>query len=212
MTSQRDPKNIYHMMPVADLEKLTPAIDWKKFFADTGTPPMTELNVTYPPFFKALNSLLDSTSLETIKLYLQWQVINSIPSTGAAAGSRRRALQFLRQGFCAASPSSARAGNAACRQPMARWARRWARSTWPRRFRLPARRPRCRWCTTSKRAMDQDIDTLDWMSPETKVKAKEKLQAVANKIGYPDKWRDYSSLEDRARRCRWATPIRGHRI
>ena len=43
-------------------------------------------------------------------------------------------------------------------------------------------------------AMDQDIDTLDWMSPATKVRAKEKLHAVADKIGYPDHWRDYSSL------------------
>ncbi len=50
-------------------------------------------------------------------------------------------------------------------------------------------------------AMDQDIDTLDWMSPATKVRAKEKLHAVADKIGYPDHWRDYSSLAIVARRC-----------
>jgi putative endopeptidase len=49
-------------------------------------------------------------------------------------------------------------------------------------------------------AMDKDIDSLDWMSPATKVRAKEKLHGVANKIGYPDKWRDYSKLRS-SRRC-----------
>ena len=56
VTSQRDPNNVYHMMSVADLEKMAPAIDWNKFLAAMGAPPVTELNVTYPPFFKGLNA------------------------------------------------------------------------------------------------------------------------------------------------------------
>ena len=80
ITSQRDPKNVYHMMTVADLEKMTPAIDWKEFFADTGTPPIAELNVTYPPFFKALNDVLENSPTWTPRTYLKWQVVNSAPS------------------------------------------------------------------------------------------------------------------------------------
>ncbi len=59
--------------------------------------------------------------------------------------------------------------------------------------------------------MDKDIDSLDWMSAATKVKAKEKLHAVMNKIGYPDKWRDYSKVEDYSRRLAWK-PDPGTRV
>src|SRR5271170_3823839 len=65
VTSQRDPKNIYHMMPVAQLAGLTPEIDWNAFLKSAGTPQVSELNVTNPDFFKGMNALLASTDLET---------------------------------------------------------------------------------------------------------------------------------------------------
>src|SRR5271157_5262526 len=55
ITSQRDPKNVYHITSVADLQKMTPAINWNEFLQASGAPRITDLNVTYPPFFKALN-------------------------------------------------------------------------------------------------------------------------------------------------------------
>src|SRR5665213_1400218 len=81
ITSQRDPKNVYHITSIEDLQKLAPAIDWKKFLATTGAPPVTELNVTHPEFFTGLNALINSTDLDTIKTYLTWQLVNSTPST-----------------------------------------------------------------------------------------------------------------------------------
>ena len=193
VTSQRDPNNVYHLMPVADLEKMAPAIDWNKFLAAVGAPPVNELNVAYPPFFKGLNALIDSTSLDTIKLYLEWQLINSVPSTALPAAFDEERFNFF--------------GKTLRGQPEQR--PRWKRCVQAtdgalgealgqvyvaKAFPPTSKAATLQMVHDIEAAMDSDIDTLSWMSAATKVKAKEKLQAVANKIGYPDKWRDYSSL------------------
>ena len=194
VTSRRNPNNIYHMMPVADLEKLTPAIDWKKFLTDTGAPPITELNVTNPDFFKGLNSVLDSTSLDAIKLYLQWQLINQIPSTALPQAFDENRFNFY--------------GKTLRGQPEQR--PRWKRCVQStdaalgealgqvyvaKAFPPSSKAATLQMVHDIENAMDSDIDTLAWMSADTKAKAKEKLKLIANKIGYPDKWRDYSTLK-----------------
>jgi putative endopeptidase len=194
VTSRRNPHNIYHMMPVADLEKLAPSIDWKKFLSDLGAPPVTEINVTNPDFFKSLNSILDSTSLDTIKLYLEWQLINGVPATALPQAFDDSRFDFY--------------GKVLRGQPQQR--PRWKRCVQAtdgalgealgqvyveKAFPPSSKAATLQMVHDIEHAMDADIDTLSWMSSETKVKAKEKLKAVANKIGYPDKWRDYSSLE-----------------
>ena len=80
ITSMRDPNNVYHPMTVAKLTELTPEIDWPKFLADTGVSGIADLNVTNPEFFKGLQAVFASTDLDTIKTYLRWQFINSVPS------------------------------------------------------------------------------------------------------------------------------------
>jgi endothelin-converting enzyme/putative endopeptidase len=193
VTSQRDPNKIYHMTPVTELQTMAPAVDWKKFLSDIGAPQVTEVNVTHPQFFKGLNSLLDSTSLDTIKIYLQWQLINSIPSTALPQAFDDERFNFF--------------GKTLRGQPEQR--PRWKRCVQAtdgalgealgqvyvaQAFPPSSKAATLQMVNDIEAAMDADIDTLTWMSAETKVKAKEKLQAIANKIGYPDKWRDYSSL------------------
>jgi putative endopeptidase len=194
ITSQRDPKNIYHMTSLADLQKLTPDIDWKTFLHDTGTPPVTELNVAEPDFFKGLNAQLESTDLETMKTYLKWQLINSIPSTALPQALDDEDFNF------SGKILSGR------QQQLPRW-KRCVQSTdgalgealgqvyATLEFPPSSKAATLQMVRDIEAAMDADIDTLDWMSPETKIKAKEKLHMIANKIGYPDKWRDYSSLK-----------------
>jgi endothelin-converting enzyme/putative endopeptidase len=194
VTSQRDPKNIYHITSVADLAKLAPAIDWAKFLSDMGAPQVTELNVTHPPFFQGLNSLLGSTSLDTIKLYLEWQLINSTPATALPQAFDDERFNFF--------------GKTLRGQPEQR--PRWKRCVQAtdgalgealgqvyvaQAFPPTSKAATLQMVHDIEAAMDADIDTLAWMSPETKVKAKGKLQTIANKIGYPDKWRDYSNLK-----------------
>ena len=194
ITSQRDPKNIYHMTSVADLQKLAPEIDWKSFLNDTGTPPVTELNVAEPDFFKGLNAQLESTDLDTIKAYLTWQLINSIPSTALPQALDDEDFNF------SGKILSGR------QQQLPRW-KRCVQATdgalgealgevyVAKEFPPSSKAATQQMVRDIEAAMDEDIDTLDWMSPETKVKAKEKLHMIANKIGYPDKWRNYSSLK-----------------
>ncbi|HEY3704965.1 MAG TPA: M13 family metallopeptidase [Terracidiphilus sp.] len=194
VTSQRDPNNIYHMTSVDDFQKMVPALDWKVFFQDTGTPPIEKLNVTYPPFFKALNSLIESTDLDTIKTYLRWQLINATPSTALPEKFDEEHFNFYGKTLSGQQ------------QQQPRW-KRCVQATdgalgealgevyVKQAFPPSSKQATQQMVRDIENAMDKDLDTLDWMSAATKVKAREKLHAIANKIGYPDKWRDYSSLK-----------------
>ncbi|HUY94538.1 MAG TPA: M13 family metallopeptidase [Terracidiphilus sp.] len=194
VTSQRDPKNVYHMMPVADLEKMTPAIDWKEFFADTGTPPVAELNVTYPPFFKTLNTVLTSTDFETVRAYLKWQVVNSTPSWALPKQFDDAHFDFygkILSGQQVQQPRWKRCVSATDTALGEALGQVYVAKAFP----PSSKQATVQMVRDIESAMDRDIDTLEWMSPETKTKAKDKLHEVANKIGYPDKWRDYSKLK-----------------
>ncbi len=193
VTSERDPNKIYHPMSTTQLAGLTPAIDWPHFFQLTGTPPVTDLNVTNPDFFKGLQSLLDSTDLETIRTYLRWQLINSTPSWTLPQALddehfnfvghqlRGQPQQQARWKRCVAATDSA-LGEALGQVYVAQ------------QFPPSSKAATLQMVHDIENAMDREIDTLAWMSPETKVKAKAKLHLIADKIGYPDRWRDYSRL------------------
>jgi endothelin-converting enzyme/putative endopeptidase len=193
ITSQRNPKNVYHLMPVADLAGLTPDLTWTQFFKDTGTPPITELNVANPDFFKGLNTLIGSTSLSVIQTYLRWQLINSTPSEVLPKAFDDEHFDFYSRKL-RGQP-----------EQLARW-KRCVQATdgalgealgqvyAAQEFPPSSKQATLQMVHDIEAAMDQDIDTLDWMSSATKVRAKEKLHAVADKIGYPDRWRDYSKL------------------
>ncbi len=193
ITSQRDPKNVYHMKQLTELEKLTPNLDWPRFLAEAGAPPVTELNVANPDFFKGLSTLLDSTDLKTIKTYLRWQLIYATEGIALPKAFDDEAFDFY--------------GRKMRGQPeqRARW-KRCVQATdgalgealgqvyVAQEFPPSSKAATLQMVKDIESAMDQDLETLDWMSPETKVRAKAKLHAVADKIGYPDHWRDYSKL------------------
>jgi len=194
VTSRRDPKAIYHPMTVAQLTELTPGIDWAEFFARTGTPPFTELNVVNPEFFKGLQALLESTDLETIKTYLRWQLVYKVPLYALPAALDDEQFNFFGRQLHG------------LQQQRDRW-KRCAQATdealgeavgeaYVKAYFPPENKEKTvQMVKDIEGAMDRELDTLAWMSPETRLKAKEKLRAVADKIGYPDRWRDYSSLK-----------------
>jgi endothelin-converting enzyme/putative endopeptidase len=193
ITSQRDPKNIYHLMPVSQLAALAPAIAWDSFLKATGIPPVSELNVTNPDFFKGMNALLVATDLDTIKTYLRWQLIHSTDSLVLPKPFADEAFDFYRRKL-GGQP-----------EERARW-KRCVQATdgalgealgevyVTQQFPPSSKQATVQMVHDIEAAMDQDLDTLDWMSAATKVKAKEKLHAIADKIGYPNHWRDYSKL------------------
>jgi len=81
ITSQRDPHNIYHLMPNGGLQSLTPGFNWEHFYPATGSPAFSEINVAEPEFFKGMNQVIADTDLATIKSYLRWQLVTSLPGT-----------------------------------------------------------------------------------------------------------------------------------
>jgi putative endopeptidase len=193
ITSQRDPKNVYHPMPVSQLATLAPGIAWDRFLKASGAPPVSELNVTNPDFFKGMNALLASTDLETLKAYLRWQLIHNTYSLVLPKAFDDEIFDFYRRKL-AGQP-----------EQRARWKRcvqvtdgalgqALGQVYVAREFPLSSKQATLQMVHDIETAMNQEIDTLTWMSTATKAKAKEKLHAVADKIGYPDHWRDYSKL------------------
>lgn len=193
VTSQRDPKNVYHLMPVSALAELAPEIAWGDFFEHTGEPTIKELNVANPDFFKGLNTLLASTDMETIKTYLRWQLINATPSITLPVAMDEERFDFYGRKLRGQPQQQARwkrcsdATDAALGEAV-------GQVYVAKDFSPASKAATVQMVNDIESAMDKDIDTLEWMSPATKIKAKEKLHLVADKIGYPEHWRDYSKL------------------
>ena len=190
---RRDPKKIYHFMSVAELEKLTPAFGWKEYFRQIGLSGISSLNVAVPEFFKTLNSQIEQQDLATWKSYLRWHAIhaNATSLSSAVVNENFNFFGKTLQGKEQLPP-------------------RWKRCTndvdddlgealgqvyVEKYFSPEAKQQVLEIVQGIQKAMDADIHSLPWMSEETKRRALEKLQSMANKIGYPDKWRDYRQLE-----------------
>ena len=190
---RRDPASIYHKMNLAKLDSSTPAFSFVRFLRAAHTPPVEALNVTTPAYFNGLNRLLASTSLDAWKTYLRWALIRHLPTTALPQALDRESFDFY--------------GKALDGQPeqKPRWKRCVAATDdalgealgqvyVEQRFSAKDKERTLELTRDIEAAMGRDIEQLDWMSATTKARAKEKLHAVANKIGYPDKWRDYSTL------------------
>ena len=189
---RRDPKLLYHKMTRKELEALSPTFRWKQYFSGTGQPGLRTLNVIAPEFFKAMNAVLQKEDLESWKAYLRWHVVH--------ANARYLSGAFVNADFDFFGKTL---GGAQELEP--RWKRcvsytdndlgeALGQAYVQRAFPPQAKQRAQEMVREIEQAMESDIEGLSWMSPETKQKALEKLHTVANKIGYPDKWRDYSAL------------------
>ncbi|HEX3353934.1 MAG TPA: M13 family metallopeptidase [Terriglobales bacterium] len=189
---RRDPKLLYHKMTREELEAISPSFSWKKYFSETGQPDLRSLNVTAPGFFKAMDGLLQKEDLDSWKAYWRWHLVHTnAPYLSAAFvnanfdffGKTLSGTEELR-------PRWKRCVSYADNDLGEALGQAYVRRAFP-----PEAKARAQEMVKQiEQAMQRDIEGLDWMSPETKQKALEKLHAVANKIGYPDKWRDYSTL------------------
>jgi putative endopeptidase len=193
VVARRDPKNIYHRMGLDALQALTPDLAWNTYLLDVQAPPVKSLNVASPEFYTALQSTLKSTSMPDIKTYLQWHYAH----TEAPLLSKA----FVDQNFDFYSKTLTGA-----KEQRPRWkrcvsytdgelgealGRRYVDET----FGADGKERTLKMVHALEQSLGQDIEKLDWMTPQTKAKALEKLHAITNKIGYPEKWRDYSSVK-----------------
>jgi putative endopeptidase len=192
-TSRRDPKNIYHLVPIADLSKHVPNFAWDRFLIDTGTPPITELNLANPDFFRGLSAILASTDIETIRSYLRWQLIDSLPGYVLPGALDEESFNF--KGPALTGQKEQRARFKRCVQATdTALGDALGQVYVTQEFPPASKEATLQMVLDIETAMDRDLDTLNWMSAATKQRAKEKLHSVVDKIGYPDHWRDYSTL------------------
>ncbi len=190
---RRDPKALDHKMSSAELESLSPEFHWQVYFAKVGTPNVASLNVASPNFFKAMNDALNKESLADWKTYLRWHLVH--------ASAPDLSSPFLNENF--AFYGKTLRGQQELKP-------RWKRCTEyvddylgealgqayvDKYFGPEAKQKALTIVKEIQAAMEQDINSLPWMSAATKQQALTKLHGMANKIGYPDKWRDYSKLE-----------------
>jgi endothelin-converting enzyme/putative endopeptidase len=194
ITEQRDPKNLNHPTDMAGMEKELTHFFLADYIAGAHAPAAGKVNESEPKFLTEFNALVADTPIEQIRAYLRWHLLHAYADTGLPESFDHENWSFYSHIL-----------NGAEKQ-QERWKRCTSRAdselgealgqAYVAKYFPPAEKQRTLEMTLAiEQAMDKDIDGLDWMSAATKVKAKEKLHAVMNKIGYPDKWRDYSKLE-----------------
>jgi len=189
---RRDPPKLYHKMTVEQLIALSPSFRWKTYFSKVGLPSLETLNVETPEFFKALNTEFTNETLASWKIYLRWHLINAN-------------APFLSSDFVNADFDFYGKTLQGAQQLEPRWKRcvgyvdndlgeALGQVYVEKNFSPEAKQRAQKMVKEIEDAMGQDIESLSWMTPTTKQSALEKLHAVANKVGYPDKWRDYGTL------------------
>ncbi|HUI84075.1 MAG TPA: M13 family metallopeptidase [Candidatus Binatia bacterium] len=190
---RRDPYKITHKMKVADLDRLAPNFDWPAYFAASQVPPFEILNVDAPDFFRELNGQLASVSLADWKSYLRFHVANSrAPYLSSAFVNEN--FEFYRKylrGAKELQPRWKRCVEYVDDQLGEALGQAYVRKTFPPELKAAT----LKMTQEIEDAMALRIQQLDWMSPATKQQALNKLHSIRNKIGYPDKWRDYSSVK-----------------
>ena len=195
-TLRRDPKNRDHAMTVADIATAAPNFDLNVYFADNGSPKVTSLNVGNPEFFKQVNDQIAATSLDDWKTYLRWKVIDDYAPTLSKAFVDEN-FQFngrYLSGQQEIEPRWKRCVKATDSNLGMALGQLYVDRT----FGPEGKERTQKMVKAIEDAMQKDIGQLTWMSDTTKKKAYEKLNAIVNNIGYPDKWRDYSSIEIKA--------------
>jgi len=194
ITEERDPQNLNHPTDIGSFSKQLVHFSLPEYMAAAHAPAAGKLNDMEPKFFAEFNTVVAETPIAQIRTYLRWHLLHAFAGTSMPENFDQETWNFYSHTL-----------NGAEKQ-QERWKRCTSRvdgelgealgQAYVAKYFPPAAKQHALDMTLAiEQAMDKDLDALDWMSPETKAKAKEKLHGVMNKIGYPDKWRDYSKLE-----------------
>ncbi len=199
-TELRDAEKRYNLYPVAKLSEVSAKLPWNKFFAASGVPELTEVNVTTPSFFQGLEKIVAETPMEVWKQYLRFRVLDD-------------AAEYLPVAFVDAHFELHAKTIAGVPEQKPRWKRAVDATSGAgagdfgvlgealgqlyvqKHFPAESRRRMNELVGNLMKTYEKSIHELTWMTDATKVKALEKLSKITTKIGYPDEWRDYSKLE-----------------
>ena len=190
-TLRRDPKNRDHKMTRDAAIAMAPDFYLARYFTDIDSPTFSDLNVVNPDFFKQVNSVIESESLESLKTYVQWHMLNSAASwlSKPYVDAHFKYQQAL-TGQEEIQPRWKRCVEATDDALGEALGQRYVEQT----FGAEGKQRMLKMVDALEKSLDDDIHALPWMTDETKQQAKIKLVAIRNKIGYPDVWRDYTKL------------------
>jgi endothelin-converting enzyme/putative endopeptidase len=191
--TRRDPNATYHKMTVHELFSLCPFIEWPKYFEGMGAPPVDSLTVVAPNFFRQLETTLVTNNLDDLKTYMRWHLVHT-------------SARLLPTAFVDANFDFYGKILTGAKEQRPRWKRcvdftdsdlgeALGEKYVDKTFGVEGKQRTLKMVNEIEKALGEDLQTLSWMTPETKKQALLKLEAVKNKIGFPDKWRDYSSIK-----------------
>ncbi len=189
--TRRDPNKINNRYTLTQLKALTPVFDWDSYFHGIGAPAVPLYEVTAPEFFRGLNKLLNDEDLDAWKAYLRFHLlVSAAGSLGNAWRDTVFPFQSAITGQQQQPPDWRRCTNAVDGRLGEALGQVYVAQVFPPESKARA----LKMVKDIEAAMGRDIDSVTWMQPATKREAHQKLAAVMEKIGYPDKWIDYSSL------------------
>jgi putative endopeptidase len=190
---RRDPHKTYHMMTVEELTKIAPALDWPHYFETQGAPGVAKVNVSQPEFMKAFQVELTDESVEALRGYLRFHFLV------AAAPFLSHPFEQANFDFYSTTlrgiPAMPPRWKTCTRMVDHNLGEALGQEFVKRTFSADTKARTQGMTEQIEAAMQHEIENLDWMSPETKQEALRKLHIIRNKIGYPDNWRDYTTLE-----------------
>jgi len=189
----QDPQKTYNKFDLAGLNKLSPNIKWAAYFTQTGYPDLKEINIYQPGFFKELGNMMKSVSVNDWKTFLRWQLINSTASL-LSNDFENQNFDFYYTTLSGQEKKEPRwklvldATSGSLGEAIGQ--------LYVEKFFPPVAKERMTALVMNlKTSLKQRIENLAWMGPQTKKEALAKLDNMRVKVGYPNKWRDYSGLE-----------------
>jgi len=190
---RRDPFTTYNKMSIEELQQLSPSINWQEYFTNIGLADIKELNVRTTNFFKELSPLIEKTNIEILKTYLSWDILlNS--SSFLSSDFEKASFEFYGKTLSGQKEMKPRwervlrVTNIALGEAIGKL---YVEKYFPQE----AKKQMLKLVENLRTSFAGRINKIDWMSDVTKQKAIDKLNGITVKVGYPDKWKDYSKLE-----------------
>lgn len=189
---QRDPKRQHNIVDAKGLKVMVPAFDWPPYLAALGQARVNRFNVTEPAFLKALNMVLAHRGIDEIKAYLRWHLVHAMAAQLSTPYVQENFAFFAKtlRGVPALQPRWQKCVTLVDDQLGEALGQEFV----SRAFSPELKRKTQYMTRQIEEAMAREIRSLDWMSTTTRAKALEKLGTVVNKVGYPDRWRDYGKV------------------
>jgi len=189
---RRDPQQLYHRMSVAELAKLSPSFDWHAYLMKSGLGTVESLNVQVPDYARTMSATIDQESLADWKTYLRWHALHNAATNLSSAFDRENFNFYGKtlRGQEELPPRWKRCTN----DVDSDLGEALGKAYVDRYFSSEAKLAAVKMVKEIERAMQSEIRALPWMGDATKQQALTKLESIANKVGYPDRWRDYAAL------------------